>query len=103
MRGQPGFFDVDDRLKRLSDLGDQLEGFRSAADFELFRPELNAALAQFVDEATTRCRPSWSKPGRVLIRRSLARPGGREGKTAAILGCPVLAPNSFGPRPLDHT
>ncbi len=25
MRGQPGFFDIDDRLKRLSDLGDQLE------------------------------------------------------------------------------
>jgi transposase len=45
MRGQPGFFDIDDRLKRLSDLGDQLETFRSAVDFELFRPELNAALS----------------------------------------------------------
>jgi hypothetical protein len=43
MRGQPGFFDIDDRLKRLSDLGDQLETFRS--DFEPFRPELNAALS----------------------------------------------------------
>ena len=32
MRGQPGFFDIDDRLKRLSDL---LEAFRSAVDFEL--------------------------------------------------------------------
>src|SRR3979411_2204530 len=45
MRGQPGFFDVDDRLKRLSDLGDQLEAFRAAVDFETFRPELNAALS----------------------------------------------------------
>ena len=45
MRGQPGFFDIDDRLRRLSDLGDQLETFRSAVDFELFRPELNAALS----------------------------------------------------------
>ena len=45
MRGQPGFFDIDDRLKRLSDLGDQLETFRSAVDFELFRSELNAALS----------------------------------------------------------
>src|SRR5580692_8288792 len=45
MRGQPGFFDIDDRLKRLSALGDQLETFRSAVDFELFRPELNAALS----------------------------------------------------------
>src|SRR5262249_48659813 len=45
MRGQPGFFDIDDRLKRLSDLGDQLETFRLAVDFELFRPELNAVLS----------------------------------------------------------
>lgn len=44
MRGQPGFFDVNDRLKRLSDLGDQLEAFRAAVDFETFRPDLNAAL-----------------------------------------------------------
>jgi hypothetical protein len=27
-------------------LGDQLETFRSAVDFELFRPELNAAFPQ---------------------------------------------------------
>ena len=45
MRGQPVFFDIDDRLRRLSDLGDQLESFQSAVDFELFRPELNAALS----------------------------------------------------------
>src|SRR5215471_1772708 len=45
MRGQPGFFDIDDRLKRLSDLGDQLETFRSAVDFELFRADLNAVLS----------------------------------------------------------
>ena len=45
MRGQRGLFDVDDRLKRLSDLGDQLEAFRAAVDFELFRAELTAALA----------------------------------------------------------
>jgi len=44
MRGQPGFFDVDDRLKRLSDLGDQLEAFRSVIDFEIFRPALVEAL-----------------------------------------------------------
>ena len=45
MRRQAGFFDVDDRLKRLSDLGDQLEAFEAAVEFEAFRPELNAALA----------------------------------------------------------
>jgi len=30
-------------LKRLSDLGDQLEAFEAAVEFEAFRPELNAA------------------------------------------------------------
>lgn len=40
----PGFFDFDDRLKRLSDLGDQLEAFGRAVDFEIFRPDLAAAL-----------------------------------------------------------
>jgi IS5 family transposase len=45
MRGQPGFFDVDERLQRLSDLGDQLLAFTGAVDFEAFRVDLNAALA----------------------------------------------------------
>lgn len=45
MRGQPGFFDIDERLKRLSDLGDQLEGFAGAVDFEIFRTDLVKALA----------------------------------------------------------
>ena len=45
MRGQPGLFDVDERLKRLSDLGDQLLAFAAAVDFEIFRPELTRALA----------------------------------------------------------
>lgn len=44
MLDQPGFFDVDDRLRRLSDLGDQLEAYRAAVDFEMFRADLEAAL-----------------------------------------------------------
>lgn len=40
----PGLFDFDDRLKRLSDLGDQLEAFGRAVDFEMFRPALVSAL-----------------------------------------------------------
>ena len=32
MRGEPGFFDVDERLGRLSDLGDQLEAYGRAVD-----------------------------------------------------------------------
>ena len=38
------FSTYDDRLKRLSDLGDRLEAFRAAVDFELFRAELDVAL-----------------------------------------------------------
>ncbi len=45
MRDQPGFFDVDDRWKRLSNCGDRLEGFRAAVDFEMFCPDQDAALA----------------------------------------------------------
>jgi IS5 family transposase len=44
MRGQPGFFDIDERLKRLSGLGDHLEAFAAAVDFEMFRSDLVAAL-----------------------------------------------------------
>jgi len=45
MRGQPGFFDVEERLQRLTDLGDQLLAFAKVVDFEIFRPELVKALA----------------------------------------------------------
>lgn len=40
MARQPGSFDVDDRLRRLSDVGDQLEAFSEIVDFEVFRVEL---------------------------------------------------------------
>ena len=42
---QPGFFDVEERLARLSGLGDQLEAFSRTVDFEVFRPDLELALA----------------------------------------------------------
>ena len=47
MRGDPGFFDVDERLKRLSDLGDHLEAFGLAVDFEMFRGDLAAVLGYY--------------------------------------------------------
>ena len=40
----PGFFDFDQRLQRLSDIGDQLEAYAAAVDFEIFRSDLDAAL-----------------------------------------------------------
>ena len=45
MAVQPGLFDVEERLKRLSDIGDALEAYAAAVDFELFWPDLESALA----------------------------------------------------------
>ena len=44
MRGQAGFFDVDERLRELSAKGDDLERLVAAVDFELFRPDLARAV-----------------------------------------------------------
>jgi transposase, IS5 family len=44
MARQAGLFDVEERLRRLSDIGDQLEAFAAVTDFEMFRAELAAAL-----------------------------------------------------------
>ncbi|MBK1696661.1 transposase, partial [Rhodovibrio salinarum] len=44
MAGQPGFWDVEDRLRQLSARGDPLEKLSATVDFELFRPDLKAAV-----------------------------------------------------------
>jgi transposase, IS5 family len=40
MRGQAGFFDVEERLKKLSAKGDELERLNTVVEFELFRAHL---------------------------------------------------------------
>jgi hypothetical protein len=42
--GQPGFWDVQDRLRELSAQGDPLEKLAATVDFEIFRADLAAAL-----------------------------------------------------------
>ncbi len=44
MRGQRGFFDVEERLKDLSAKGDDLERLNGIVDFEVFRPDLARAV-----------------------------------------------------------
>ena len=44
MVAQPGFFDLEDRLARLSAKGDELERLSAVVEFELFRPELERAV-----------------------------------------------------------
>ncbi len=44
MGRQPGFFDVDGRLREISAKGDDLERIAGLVDFEMFRPELERAV-----------------------------------------------------------
>jgi IS5 family transposase len=44
MRGQAGFFYIEDRLKELSAKGDALERLTAVVDFELFRGDLERAV-----------------------------------------------------------
>ena len=44
MRGQTGFFDIDERLRELSAKGDELERLNTLVDFELFRGDLERAV-----------------------------------------------------------
>jgi transposase, IS5 family len=46
MAGQPGFFDVDERLKELSAKGDSLERLSAVVDFDLFRTDLERAVVR---------------------------------------------------------
>ena len=51
MRGQAGFFDIEERLKELSAKGDTLEPLNGLVDFELFRPDLERAVPRAGDTA----------------------------------------------------
>jgi transposase, IS5 family len=44
MRGEPGFFDIDERLKELSAKSDDLERLNAIVDFEIFRTDLEGAV-----------------------------------------------------------
>jgi hypothetical protein len=41
---QPGFWDIEHRLRELSEHGDPLEKLATTVDFEIFRAELGAVL-----------------------------------------------------------
>lgn len=46
---QPGFFDLDERYRRLSETGDPLVKLTVLIDFEVFRPRLLAVLKRSDD------------------------------------------------------
>lgn len=66
MIGQPGFFDVGDRLRELSAKGDDLERIAALVDFEMFRPDLERAIPRA--DGTKGGRPAFD---RVLMFRVL--------------------------------
>lgn len=41
MHGQPGFFDIERRAAKLTEMGDPLVGLNAEIDWEAFRPDLN--------------------------------------------------------------
>ncbi len=45
MDWSPGLFNVEERLQRLNDIGDQLEAYGKTVEFEIFRAELEKVLA----------------------------------------------------------
>src|SRR3954468_24237210 len=73
MRGQAGFFDVDECLKELSAKGDHLERLNALVDFELFRPDLARAVPR--SDGTKGGRPPFDHVFmfKVLILQAVAR------------------------------
>ena len=52
-----GFFDEDDRLKKLSEMGDPLEKISKVVNWEIFRPLLNKAMEK--EDRGVGGRPAW--------------------------------------------
>jgi transposase, IS5 family len=58
MGRQPGFFDVDERLRELSAKGDDLERIAALVEFEQFRPDLERAVPRSDGSKGAAVRPS---------------------------------------------
>jgi IS5 family transposase len=79
MRGQTGFFDIDERLRELSAKGDELERLNSPVDFELFRGDLERAVPRL-----DRSRGGRQAFDHVLMFKALIA---RSGRMARGCGC----------------
>ena len=71
MAVQPGLFDLGERLRRPSDIGDQLEGYAAAVDFERFRPDLEVVLAKSDGAGVAVCLPYDPMPmSKILVNQA---------------------------------
>ncbi len=98
MSRQPGFFDTDERLRWLSAAGDPLERLASIVDFELFRPELDAALGR--SDRAKGGRPPYEAVlmFRTLVLQTLYTLSDDQPSISSATGCPSCA--SSGSRSL---
>src|ERR1700757_1305496 len=68
IRGQTGFFDIDERLRELSAKGDELERLNALVDFDLFRGDLERAVSR--SDRSRGGRPAFDH---VLMLKALVR------------------------------
>src|SRR3954451_17185359 len=94
MRGQMGFFDVDERLKELSSKGDALERLNAIVDFEAFRPDLARAVPR--SDGSKGGRPAFDH---VLMWKILILQA--SGPTASVVDA-IRAGLQFPPDSLDQ-
>ena len=53
IRLQPGFFDINERTAKLTEMGDPLIGLNAQIDWEAFRPDLNVVRIKILNISTT--------------------------------------------------
>ena len=82
---QPGFFDVEERLARLSGLGDQLEAFSRTVDFEVFRPDLDGITTRKCILRTLGV--NTCRTGHIEVHATSRDAGTRSGRNAPASGC----------------
>src|SRR5438309_2343263 len=102
MGRQPGFFDVDARLRELSAKGDDLERISGLIDFEIFRPELERAVPRSDIAEPNRNPTSPRAAGRERDRCTTARSTSRSRRSGMTASGSVSATNSTAFAPKGH-
>ena len=96
MRGQPGFWEIDERHVRLSEAGDPLEKPNAVIGWEVFRKPLGKALrARCAGRRRGVPQGRGAGPGRRLVGRGLPAPGGGAYRRETVA---LMLPDSLNPR-----
>jgi hypothetical protein len=97
MRGQPGFWDVDERYARLSEAGDPLDKLNAVVPWEVFRKPLGKALKR--SDGARGGRPPYDAVLMFMCGRSLRCKGFLTAAVGAVHSCvrPVIAAHDRWP------